>query len=228
MPFLATVYRGCQSCRIRKVKCDVTYPNCQRCEKRGLPCPGVTAVDNAVSRHDTRRTSRKSILTAVTTHTPKSEWPDLPPSVPQDKRQNYLAFFFHRMIVRHGWLAYLPDLYVKSGDNTPLDRFIQAASLLVLGNQRRDVRLQRHGQIAYGEALRSLRAAISDPDEIRKDRTLFAIGVCKVADVGSIFCTKSSELLTMEVGTTRTSIWAKCCSPERMSEDIRVSSALGR
>ncbi|AET41446.1 Arg81p Ecym_8159 [Eremothecium cymbalariae DBVPG len=36
----AKTFTGCWTCRIRKVKCDLGKPNCQRCEKSGLSCGG--------------------------------------------------------------------------------------------------------------------------------------------------------------------------------------------
>lgn len=33
-------FNGCWTCRIRKVKCDTTRPNCNRCVKAGLSCEG--------------------------------------------------------------------------------------------------------------------------------------------------------------------------------------------
>lgn len=31
---------GCFQCRKRKVRCDETWPGCERCAKHGVPCPG--------------------------------------------------------------------------------------------------------------------------------------------------------------------------------------------
>ena len=32
--------KGCRTCVQRRIKCDQTRPSCQRCQKRGLTCPG--------------------------------------------------------------------------------------------------------------------------------------------------------------------------------------------
>ncbi|AAS50191.1 AAL175Wp [Eremothecium gossypii ATCC 10895] len=36
----AKTFTGCWTCRLRKVKCDLGKPSCQRCEKSGLDCGG--------------------------------------------------------------------------------------------------------------------------------------------------------------------------------------------
>ncbi|KAH6895984.1 hypothetical protein B0T10DRAFT_479257 [Thelonectria olida] len=37
------VKTGCKTCKIRKVKCDETWPQCQRCQKTGRTCDGYQA-----------------------------------------------------------------------------------------------------------------------------------------------------------------------------------------
>ncbi|SPO05482.1 uncharacterized protein DNG_08169 [Cephalotrichum gorgonifer] len=41
---------GCITCRIRRVKCDETHPNCERCVSTGRKCDGYLATNVAVSR----------------------------------------------------------------------------------------------------------------------------------------------------------------------------------
>ncbi|KAJ5683617.1 hypothetical protein N7462_006782 [Penicillium macrosclerotiorum] len=50
--------KGCLSCRKRKVKCDKQEPECARCMKRGIPCPGYE--NNRIFLHQTSIQPEKS------------------------------------------------------------------------------------------------------------------------------------------------------------------------
>ncbi|KAH8821435.1 hypothetical protein F5884DRAFT_867453 [Xylogone sp. PMI_703] len=59
---------GCQTCKIRRVKCDETHPRCQRCISTGRVCDGYSSgdggsperVNDAVIPHPSRPPSQKS------------------------------------------------------------------------------------------------------------------------------------------------------------------------
>jgi hypothetical protein len=58
MPVRST---GCFQCRKRKVKCDETWPACERCAKHGVPCPGYSREKSGLEFKDqTVVTARKA------------------------------------------------------------------------------------------------------------------------------------------------------------------------
>ncbi|VUC26661.1 unnamed protein product [Clonostachys rosea] len=42
--------RGCSNCKIRRIKCDETWPSCERCKKHGMACPGPSTLVKFVHR----------------------------------------------------------------------------------------------------------------------------------------------------------------------------------
>ncbi|CAH0054975.1 unnamed protein product [Clonostachys solani] len=42
--------RGCSNCKLRRVKCDETWPSCERCKRHGIVCTGPTELIKFVHR----------------------------------------------------------------------------------------------------------------------------------------------------------------------------------
>jgi hypothetical protein len=52
---------GCFQCRKRKIRCDETWPSCERCAKHGVPCPGYRREKGGLEFEDqTILTARKA------------------------------------------------------------------------------------------------------------------------------------------------------------------------
>ncbi|KAL1874022.1 hypothetical protein VTK73DRAFT_576 [Phialemonium thermophilum] len=60
MVYYGAVSRGCQRCRQRKIKCDQRKPDCLRCEKSKLSCPGYRDLNQVVFRDECERIVRLS------------------------------------------------------------------------------------------------------------------------------------------------------------------------
>lgn len=64
---------GCETCRIRKIKCDETKPECGQCTKSRRYCPGYRDAFDVVLRDETRRTRQRALRTAQKT-TEQKHW----------------------------------------------------------------------------------------------------------------------------------------------------------
>ncbi|KAF2229330.1 hypothetical protein EV356DRAFT_537338 [Viridothelium virens] len=83
MPFDGTPSLGCESCKKRKLKCDRTKPECQKCIAINKRCPGVPdAVDQVIRGFDPNRPKRKyeqrSKKTVKASGAPKKEDKSVP------------------------------------------------------------------------------------------------------------------------------------------------------
>ncbi|KAI8627585.1 hypothetical protein F5Y19DRAFT_172627 [Xylariaceae sp. FL1651] len=52
--------RGCQMCRMRRIKCDETKPTCNQCAKSRRQCPGYKDEFDLVFRNETKATERRA------------------------------------------------------------------------------------------------------------------------------------------------------------------------
>ncbi|KAK0724767.1 hypothetical protein B0H67DRAFT_598256 [Lasiosphaeris hirsuta] len=52
--------RGCQMCRMRRIKCDETKPACNQCAKSRRQCPGYKDEFDIVFRNETKATERRA------------------------------------------------------------------------------------------------------------------------------------------------------------------------
>ncbi|OQU98813.1 hypothetical protein CLAIMM_04541 [Cladophialophora immunda] len=89
------------------------------------------------------------------------------------KTEIMTQYFFEQLVMSGTWLSLLPQLYIRSCENSALRHSIRAASLLLLGNQAGD-----HGAIGsarkfYGRCLNLLNVALDDDAQKLKDETFW-------------------------------------------------------
>ena len=156
-------------CRQRKKGCDLKRPSCGQCLQRGSPCPGYGAGVTFV--HDSRSVSSNRSSSAEVRSCSLSLG-STPPSFARSAEQVGLS--------DHFWYIYLPRRYASPGSHHgSLDDFFQAVehtsshemlskhafwalSSLIIGREVSDSRLLVQGSRMYSKALKELRAAIEN------------------------------------------------------------------
>ncbi|KAF7192993.1 Pestheic acid cluster transcriptional regulator 3 [Pseudocercospora fuligena] len=59
MPFRGRPSRGCETCRRRKIKCDLREGGCEKCEKAGWQCEGYRDITNLMFHDESAKTKAK-------------------------------------------------------------------------------------------------------------------------------------------------------------------------
>ncbi|EME85043.1 uncharacterized protein MYCFIDRAFT_88647 [Pseudocercospora fijiensis CIRAD86] len=59
MPFRGRPSRGCETCRRRKIKCDLRDGGCAKCEKAGWPCEGYRDITDLMFHDESAKTKAK-------------------------------------------------------------------------------------------------------------------------------------------------------------------------
>ncbi|KAF2213986.1 hypothetical protein CERZMDRAFT_7957, partial [Cercospora zeae-maydis SCOH1-5] len=59
MPFRGRPSRGCETCRRRKIKCDLREPGCEKCEKAGWKCEGYRDLTSLLFHDESDRIIKK-------------------------------------------------------------------------------------------------------------------------------------------------------------------------
>ncbi|KAJ5112807.1 hypothetical protein N7532_000852 [Penicillium argentinense] len=162
---------GCQTCKTRKIKCDLTRPECTRCIKRGLSCPGyektlVFVHQTAVSRQETghairdRSTGRSH---AVAMSRPVRAGPEIRTQL----FSLFLGGYFPldrnapANVDQTHWLFLNSSVLLEKTGGNP-DRFgisesaLAALSCTYLGRHNRDDRMARYGVQLYKNTLQLL------------------------------------------------------------------------
>ncbi|KAJ9640690.1 hypothetical protein H2204_003319 [Knufia peltigerae] len=198
MVFCGKPSRGCQRCRQRKIRCDVTKPTCLKCQKAREPCT-YRNFDEAIFRDQTREVVRKfklppedehcsaesrrslamvsSSMTTSTTSTPDIFYSALSPSV-YDIGAN---FFFDKFLSEKGtffgdYSSWLGQLYTADTSSGGLIRaVIEAVGLSALFNVSLDLGIQIKSSEQYSKTLAALKFALDDPERAKSDDTLLAI-----------------------------------------------------
>ena len=100
---------------------------------------------------------------------------------PSPKIDNQASCFFFSSYVSNCWgicqpyFDYLPTLYDELSSNNAFSNIIVALGMAGLSKTYRLPGLANLSRNKYALALRSLNAAIQDPEEVKADRTLVAI-----------------------------------------------------
>ena len=182
-------------------QCDRESPNCKRCVKRGVACPGYPKSREAIFRDETAKTVRKanagafSDVPAVVDVRTNSRSLDAakqrmvpssmhhPLSLPDKVRST--CYFMRQLVLPVGWFPLIPKLYQASGPGGCLRWAVEAASMFLFANRigRGDLLIQ--ARTLYGLALDATNLAISDPLGSLSDETFCAILVLNVIDVST-------------------------------------------
>ncbi|KAL2840067.1 hypothetical protein BJY01DRAFT_218793 [Aspergillus pseudoustus] len=173
---------GCIQCRLRKVKCDSTKPECRRCLARGQPCPGYPGAfifcpqpPGAVGRvHRVRRlehieasSAQNSLSPApeatphtscISSHVPAS------PTILWD--QQCVCLFMGQYVLpsakgaSSGYLGFLPEFYSTKNQGSCLHSATLAVSYLAMYNQTRSSPLYIEARRRYGRTLKQMNSTI--------------------------------------------------------------------
>ncbi|KAF2180525.1 hypothetical protein K469DRAFT_639411 [Zopfia rhizophila CBS 207.26] len=190
---------GCHACRTMKVKCDEAKPECDRCKRRGKPCPGYRkdsdkifrSMNTSITIQVTNESQQNLPAAANTTyqHRSRQSSPIYPPLSTDWEQQAIVHFFDNYCYVPSSdekrYLDFLPELAAKSPSTSCLRYALIATSMVYMANISSVSQLQIRSRRVYGKALQSLGAALQDPIEARTDQTLTAIVLLQKYEVFS-------------------------------------------
>ncbi|KAH8646880.1 hypothetical protein BX600DRAFT_390305 [Xylariales sp. PMI_506] len=157
--------RACDNCRRRRIKCDLTSPECNRCIKARLKCGGSR---QTAFIHFGSLTADQAVGTTHTNHPTSSgvdplipEWAELGGSghrlsIPYEE----LFLMYTRLNLLHGEeeLTHHPGL-----PHGLTRRTFLALSTTYFGIEHQENRLVQSGLTKYGQALGAVSQALADP-----------------------------------------------------------------
>ncbi|KAJ5113815.1 hypothetical protein N7456_002349 [Penicillium angulare] len=161
--------RGCISCRKRKTKCDEEKPECGKCKKKGLKCPGYDQYRNWVNGSSTRalfrleRDNPSSVVYAASgSSSPISPISPILPDIysKQPMREQIHSFYvnFHLPtgekfsdVNMEAFIQVGIGLLPQKGEL--IEKAITALACLFLGKKNNHHRLVSHGIRLYNEAI---------------------------------------------------------------------------
>ncbi|KAK4672141.1 hypothetical protein QC763_100360 [Podospora pseudopauciseta] len=186
MVYYGVVSKGCQRCRQRKIKCDQRKPECTRCHKSGLPCPGYRDLNEVIFRDESSRIIRISRKGER-----KQTGPVLSPSAANPLLASLTSpadevganFFFAKYVFHQdpfstssGYQDWLATAYCHhDGRFTPLRAAVEAAGLAGLSNINPSPQLTVQSRQQYRHALTAVKEALSNPSQAADDATLMAV-----------------------------------------------------
>lgn len=187
--------RGCDMCRVRKIRCDGARPTCSQCWVATRACPGYRDQPSLMVRNETAKVIQKVRGSGPISHKSiheQKQWPS--PALSQNTSKNPSPFvaiaddrifhatcFFFRnyasLVVSrlgecHFRLGFFSD--TCSGERA-LKASITSLGLANLGNIYTSPDLLRYARKYYGLAVNEINAAIDDPIQAAQDTTLAAI-----------------------------------------------------
>ncbi|KAJ5737177.1 uncharacterized protein N7483_002302 [Penicillium malachiteum] len=186
---------ACAVCKKRKVKvsdsskkienpltedrqCGLEEPQCARCVKRGIPCPGYpdrSFIHHKFTRSSYEKPDVETIFSTPLTRTRRSLLPRTVPSAPQTRMQmssvyilNYFPIDIKESFGVESWYAILENLLILPSKSLMLEKAISALSCIYLGKIKGDESILRYGVELYNEGIRllanKLRRGILDDD----------------------------------------------------------------
>ncbi|PVH71418.1 hypothetical protein DL98DRAFT_106240 [Cadophora sp. DSE1049] len=195
---------GCYRCRSMKLKCDQEHPECKRCQRVKVTCPGYrhendlifVDVSNQIRERGAAqrpRHSRKNTTegTKGTVGSPRKQrdtsYPSISPPeftiLPQtDWNQHALCRFMseftmqtHDLKTNPGFLHNLPQLYSESSGRDPLlDHAVMAVSLAHHSNQSGSYDAALQARKLYGVSILLLNKELSEGN-LQSESTLIAV-----------------------------------------------------
>lgn len=185
--------RGCQMCRIRRIKCDEAKPTCKQCARARRQCPGY----RQPARPNATQNKKSSIATPITksaivvdTSDDNSTPPASPPceAVPsllqlpvQDLASchfisNYVLIPRQALATTRGFLEFLVPMLKKETLSPPFKHAFDACSLASLNNRVGcGNEFEKKALGCYTKALAATFGALRDPELVKLDDTLAAI-----------------------------------------------------
>ncbi|KAJ5609882.1 hypothetical protein N7528_009148 [Penicillium herquei] len=169
---------GCENCKKSKVKCDMGKPQCGRCVKRNIPCPGyrgrlffqqIFTQTQPGSSRSPESQERKTIPGPAPIPTPERSHTVSPTSIASPETRNqisssYINSWFPTANLRErgmdicypicDWYWIYQDFLQVSINSPLLERALFAVSAISLGKLHRDDALLHSGIVAYNDSIR--------------------------------------------------------------------------
>ncbi|KAJ5180582.1 hypothetical protein N7492_003792 [Penicillium capsulatum] len=184
--------KGCRTCKQRRIKCDLQQPECARCIKRGLPCPGYTKHLTFIHHASSAliQTRHQPLL-----HTARSDRVTVLPSLIRDgpqARSQLSSLLFHayspldarRTSGVDAWLYLLSNFLALPTKSEMFERGVAALSCIYVGKMNQDHHLIRHGVQQYNWSIRLMHSLLRR--DIRTPEVLYATVIFQVLE--AIYC----------------------------------------
>lgn len=206
--------KGCDLCRLRKVKCDELKPSCARCTQSQKDCIYRDDLDlnfhhesnrvaikaqqawrsrakHRYSLNESRNSRDPEEVTGSKRHLKTAHIPRSVLSEPVDEIAlgRYIYDFCLEADAsrsRPGHLDYLPHLYTNASTQSCLVAAVKAASLANLVNRSRAITARPTALRFYQVAIKQVNIALGDPTESLKDETLLACYLLGNFEVGHV------------------------------------------
>ncbi|KAK7747378.1 hypothetical protein SLS53_001632 [Cytospora paraplurivora] len=200
MVYYGKLSKGCERCRLLKVRCDQRKPGCKRCEKGRTTCPGYRDLGQVLFRDESARTIEKArrhvqvegrdVLRCgrlQSQQIPRAQGPkavlysemSLVRTLQWPLGQTAAAFFLDNFVVKGPILSDTNhDLLVgicRDHSESAASYAIEAVGLAGLSNVHRDHQLRVEARKRYGRALTKTNCSLSDPAEATSDLTAMAV-----------------------------------------------------
>ncbi|GKT48145.1 beauvericin cluster-specific repressor BEA4 [Colletotrichum spaethianum] len=205
MPNTGKPSPNCHLCRQRRVKCDLARPQCQRCVKYGVQCPGYRDDQDLRFQHTDavsfghRRGKRQQqihppsspgaleviALTPESTASPVSSQESGSPGyqsagtpplpVPRSVRQHWTAESIPLVIGLYSSLDFLPKLFKDVRQDHCLVLASHVFTRAYVINRFRPRMDQRELSVCLGNALASVQEAVKSPKVYAADSTIVAV-----------------------------------------------------
>ncbi|KAF6824616.1 hypothetical protein CMUS01_10168 [Colletotrichum musicola] len=210
MPNTGKPSLNCHLCRRRRVKvsnghqCDLGRPQCQRCIKYGVSCPGYRDEQDVRFQHadaatfERRRRKKKDAAEAEREETASpASWASSPSSheslsslssspssvssvslsspLPRSVRQHWTAECIPLVLGCYSSIAFLPGLFRGVGEDHCLVRTGQVFARAYVMNRSPSGADYRDLSTYLGKALASVSSAIRDPEAYASDATIVAV-----------------------------------------------------
>ncbi|KAK0369429.1 hypothetical protein CLIM01_13210 [Colletotrichum limetticola] len=188
--------KACDHCRRRRVKCDLTAPECARCVKAQLKCGGCRGLSfiqyngprAATPGTDVSDISQAAPIIGSKTTAHSVVVPRKNEIIPTQIGKQYLtlgsmddvyaSYAMNHLLHESEEVVVNPDI-----NRTLTNKCFVALSTTIFGIDKKEPHVLQHGLYRYGTALKALNRALSDPRESRSFDVLEAITVMAVFEM---------------------------------------------
>jgi hypothetical protein len=206
---------GCISCKARRVKCDETHPNCQRCQKAGIPCKGYDQfkwidekprVEQALATlsaqeedHLALQKSSSSNLMYHTSRLKKAQRYMPPQSVPIEmsllgfKGSMFVSFLTNKLsegrapVSRRDFTLQRRSWIEEiSSKSNSTSNALDALAAMIFGQVHFSLPIIEEGLRSYGMAISNLRLSLLDSSHIKSFETLASVTALSMYEVSHL------------------------------------------
>lgn len=210
--------RGCISCKARRVKCDETHPNCQRCQKTGIRCKGydqfkwidekprVEQAMGTLSAQEERHSALQKSSSSMMYH--KSELKKVKRYIPPQSVPTEMSFlgFKDSMLVSfltsklsEGRAPVSGNGFTSEGTSwieeisiKSTSNALNALAAMIFGLVHFSLPMVEEGRRSYGKAISNLRLNLLNSSHIKSFETLASVTALCMYEVSHSKCSKES------------------------------------